>query len=267
MELTLLAPYGRPPIGDRLTEFVALLPGLYEADTRFYASLNQIRLSHIYGFDMVRCDKCSSNIAGSRIICLDCRGDMTVDLCSERKCLDSTITFEAADRKPHSPSHGMIKTGRPIYDATFGRIEKDARRMLRRIRGMVDKQLFACDFCKMPLSAPCWNCLDCSTGKLETWIFICDNCERQDLGFSQRHTKLHIILRFPEKEKERSTEERLQYLEDKLEDQSAKIEEILAKLVEKSAEESRSEPVTGGEPRVTTTRSKLGLFILGKGLK
>jgi len=274
MELTLLAPYGRPPIGDQLDEFVALLPGLYEADARFYASLNQIKLSHIYSFDMVRCDKCSFAIAGSRIICLDCRGDTTLDLCSEPKCLNSTITFGTADRKPHSPSHGMIKTRRPIYDTKFGRVEEDARSMLPSLSGMVDKQLFACDFCKTTLSAPGWNCLDCSTGGFETWLFICDNCERQDLGFSQRHTKSHIILRIPKKEKKRSTEERLQFLEDKsakiedklagIEDKLMEIREIFAKFVEKSTEESRSDPVTGGEPHAVTTRSKLGLFIRGR---
>jgi len=256
MELTLMAPHGKPIIDGKLEEFTALLPGLYEADTRFYASLNKIKLSHIYIFDRIRCDKCEFITGGSRIICLDCRGDTTVDLCSGPECLSSTITFEAVDRRPHLPTHGMIKTHRFIYDTEFGKIEEDAKARLAFIRGMipqrdeVENRFFNCDTCDTSLSAPCWNCLDC-TGEGGGWLINCENCERQDLTFTKTHTKSHIILRIPEKEKTRPTEERLQFLEDKL----VKIEEILAKLVEKSTEGPRSDPVTGEEPRVAATKS------------
>ena len=49
---------------------------------------------------------------------------------------------------------------------------------------------------------------------------------------------MHTVVRITEEDEKRSTEERLQFLEDKL----AKIEEILAKLVEKSTEGTRSDP-------------------------
>ena len=45
MELSLRFDYGRSLNGDELEEFFALFPALYEADTRFYASLIRIKLS------------------------------------------------------------------------------------------------------------------------------------------------------------------------------------------------------------------------------
>lgn len=47
MELALKKSCGRDLIEDEMEEFLALLPGLYEADARFYASLIRINLSKI----------------------------------------------------------------------------------------------------------------------------------------------------------------------------------------------------------------------------
>ena len=68
------------------------------------------------------------------------------------------------------------------------------------------------------------------------------------------------MLRISEGKKERSMEERLQFLEDRLAkieeerleplgDRLSRIEEILAKLAEKSADGSQSKLLTGGGPR------------------
>ena len=49
--------------------------------------------------------------------------------------------------------------------------------------------------------------------------FICDNCERKNLALDEEHTKMHPVVRVFDPdgvEKERSTEERLQFLEDEL---------------------------------------------------
>jgi len=49
-------------------------------------------------------------------------------------------------------------------------------------------------------------------------MFICDGCERKDLALNETHTVLHRVVRAPGevKVKERSTEERQQFLEDEL---------------------------------------------------
>jgi hypothetical protein len=56
--------------------------------------------------------------------------------------------------------------------------------------------------------------------------FICDDCEHKNLALNETHTEMHTVVRITEEQKKCSTEERLQFLKDKL----AKIEEILAKL-------------------------------------
>ena len=77
-------------------------------------------------------------------------------------------------------------------------------------------------------------------------MFICDDCEHKDLALNDIHTALHRVARVPEevKVKERSTVERLQFLEDEL----AKMKQMLERLVERSTEGFRDESLTNGNP-------------------
>lgn len=50
MELVIRRRYGRKPTWGEVSELLDLLPGLYEADARFYASLINIHLSNTYIF-------------------------------------------------------------------------------------------------------------------------------------------------------------------------------------------------------------------------
>ena len=65
--------------------------------------------------------------------------------------------------------------------------------------------------------------------------FICDNCEHNNPAFDETHAKMHcVVVRVTEEaEKGRSTEERLQFLEDEL----AKVRQSLEMLVEKGGKE------------------------------
>lgn len=80
--------------------------------------------------------------------------------------------------------------------------------------------------------------------------FICDDCEHNNLAFDEIHTKLHTIARVSEEaEKERSTEERLQFLEDKMaamEQSLVEARQILGKLAEESAERLHNKSSTKG---------------------
>ena len=88
-------------------------------------------------------------------------------------------------------------------------------------------------------------------------IFICENCEHRGLAFDETHTKTHTLVRISEKveEKELSVEERLRLVEDELtkisrlhvEDELAKIRQLLAKLVEKGTGGSPGDPLTKGD--------------------
>ena len=77
--------------------------------------------------------------------------------------------------------------------------------------------------------------------------FICDNCEHKGLAFDETHTKMHTLARVSEEveEEELSVERRLRFVEGEL----AEIKQLLAKLVEKSAEWSPSDPLTKGDLR------------------
>lgn len=100
---------------------------------------------------------------------MDCHnGTTTVDLCSEPECINSAITFEATDRKPHLPTHGMFKVCRIIFDRDIGRIESVAKDALNAARGTIlrlqkeKKQMPECVRCKTTVSFPCWCCVECA---------------------------------------------------------------------------------------------------------
>ena len=100
---------------------------------------------------------------------MDCRGgSTTVDLCSEPECVSSTITFEAANRKAHTPNHGMFKVHRIIFDRDMGRIERTAKDVLKSVRETTSElkegkePMLACVRCKTTISLPCWFCGDCA---------------------------------------------------------------------------------------------------------
>lgn len=73
---------------------------------------------------------------------------------------------------------------------------------------------------------------------------MCDNCEHNQLAFDATHTKMHTIVRVSKRnERELSTEERLRLVEDEL----AKMRQVIASLSGKSSELSRGEPTAEGD--------------------
>ena len=98
-----------------------------------------------------------------------------MDLCSEPECINSTVTFEEADRKSHLPNHGMFKVHRMIFDRDTARIENLAKDALDSVRGTISqlkkeqKPMPECARCKNTVSLPCWCCVEC-TGEQELGI-------------------------------------------------------------------------------------------------
>ena len=99
---------------------------------------------------------------------MDCHSESaTVDLCSEPKCVNSTITFKAANRKTHAPNHGMFKVRRAIFDRDTGRIERTAKDALDFARETLseleeeNEPMPACVHCMTTISLPFWCCVDC----------------------------------------------------------------------------------------------------------
>lgn len=160
-----------------------------------------------------------------------------MDLCSELECVNATITFQEPDRKPHLPSHRMFKVYRTIFDTEIAKIAVTVTIGLAyanaTLSGLVEegKLMPECGHCKTAVTLPCWRCMNCSgewgrvpschRGNIPTRAvvdFICEDCEYKGLAFGKTHNKTHLIVRAsgkPEKEI-RSTEERLQFLEDEI---------------------------------------------------
>ena len=99
---------------------------------------------------------------------MDCRGDDTVDLCSEPECVNSTVTFGTADRKAHTPNHEMFKVYRIIFERDVGRVENAAKGAVKAARGTLSKleeekkPMPVCAHCKATISLPCWYCVECA---------------------------------------------------------------------------------------------------------
>lgn len=98
---------------------------------------------------------------------MDCSDRETVDLCSETACINSTITFKEASRKPHSPNHGMFKVSRIIFDRDTARIEKAAKRTLNFAHDAIsrlqeERCAPRCVNCRTAVSSPCWCCVECA---------------------------------------------------------------------------------------------------------
>ena len=96
----------------------------------------------------------------------------TVDLCSEPECLNSTITFDTANTKPHTPNHAMFKVNRIIFDRDIRAIKSVVGYALTLAQESTSKlekgkePMLGCVQCKTTISLPCWVCVDC-TGERE----------------------------------------------------------------------------------------------------
>ena len=187
--------YGRALSEDELKEYHELFSTLRVEDARFYASLITIKLAdvpiqyvsrqiikyqaylttHVYvPPSAIRCDVCGSGLGGARVICMDCHGNTTVDLCSEIGCLKSAVTLQQREDlvTPHTPNHRLFKVHRILHSRDFGRTERRAKAALDGAREMLSdlrarkEPMPQCVHCKERVSEPCWFCVDC-TGRFQ----------------------------------------------------------------------------------------------------
>ena len=86
---------------------------------------------------------------------------------------------------------------------------------------------------------------------------MCDDCEYNKLAFNEVHTKMHTILRVSDGGgRERSTEERLQFLEDEMATMKrtlAEMRQTLGKLAEEGTGPLHSKSPTEGDLRAAAT--------------
>ncbi|KAI0661089.1 hypothetical protein C8Q70DRAFT_911215 [Cubamyces menziesii] len=85
-----------------------------------------------------RCDACRELIRGARLICIDCRGKDTLDLCDKPACREATKTREDLTQ-PHLPTHAFAKARRVLnHIRDYGKLIRLSDAGLERARQLLD---------------------------------------------------------------------------------------------------------------------------------
>jgi hypothetical protein len=199
-------------------------------------------------FSGFSCDSCRSILDNVRVMCMDCSGSDSVDLCEDPACVTTTIgPDKRADlEKPHLPDHDVFKVYTTLQMRYQGTREQRAKEVLKAARGLLGKEATetepgtsnekpepTCSSCKKKifLSPPCWMCMVCGrhlkssfclfyhshvTNILTAELFICDDCDLNGLAFNETHDQTHAIVRCKPAAKDVTTEQRLVALEDRV---------------------------------------------------
>lgn len=89
-----------------------------------------------------------------------------MNLCSEPECVNSRVKFEDPDRKPHLPTHRMLKTRRFIFDREIARVENAARNDANILHSAIlqfrEASIPKCTYCKTVVTLPSWFCAECA---------------------------------------------------------------------------------------------------------
>ncbi|KAK7444801.1 hypothetical protein VKT23_015118 [Stygiomarasmius scandens] len=224
-------------------------------DIQFYKFLarNRREVTHPSAI----CDSCGRPPTGSRHICLDCKTDslaQTFDLCGE--CATKDVLPQ------HYSNHVRIQLRKPFPMRDIYKIRDDAsskaaagKQSLRdQISDKIDAEgTHRCAFfeCNKIILHPCWYCVDC-----EHETFICDECNSRvekepwnyDIADSSgaekkenegppveeisSHPWEHTLVSLPAEERQLlpSVDERLQVLEDRVNNMTAMIGKLTAML-------------------------------------
>ncbi|KAJ7676925.1 hypothetical protein DFH06DRAFT_1169319 [Mycena polygramma] len=157
------------------------------------------------------CDICRTAIVRTRVVCLDCVGDSSVDFCSKPECLAARIPGRT-DVK-HIPSHTMTLFRDMFLLKDYYATKKQSQASLETAREMyrdpkptltsgltaspiaathidevpvsaeeislspigedgLEEDRFNCAFCHERVVTPCWYCTICSNA------WVCDACEK-----------------------------------------------------------------------------------------
>ncbi|KAH9838710.1 uncharacterized protein C8Q71DRAFT_752552 [Rhodofomes roseus] len=268
----------RERFGPRLSaedevEYQGLIRSLSPADARFYASLAEHQLLQTacvhHGYE---CDNCSCQIRGSRMVCMTCatRSLDTLDLCSDPRCLASTVTpTQRSDlASPHLPTHDIFQLRKTMYMRERQQYDAQVREALRRSHATLDEldapdsgpntssmvnRKLRCLGCEGGVKWPCWYCVECDDD-----VFLCVACDIKGGITKNQHKETHTLVRCQARMREEpqlSIEQRMEALEtrfgtmhdslyhrlDGLEAQLSRIQELLESAV--------SRPMLGPGPR------------------
>ncbi|KZT73469.1 hypothetical protein DAEQUDRAFT_414712 [Daedalea quercina L-15889] len=191
VEFCIRDKFGRPLCAEEKTEWRALQRSLSPADARFYASMAEYQILRTNAVHIgYACDSCHGHIMGSRMVCMTCvpRSLDTVDLCSDPRCLASTIDQDqyAELNSPHLPSHDIFQLRTTMHERERRQYNARAREALDNAQtilnnswalpvgdsdspkgnGMTSTGRMAhgiprCQGCGAAVQRPCWYCVEC----------------------------------------------------------------------------------------------------------
>jgi len=169
----------------------------------------------------VTCDNCDDTLGDTRIICMDCAGRKTIDLCDRPRCSDATIELDRREdlQRPHLSTHDIFKCRVVLHGRHHGMVERRAKAVLTDARKLFeglgsesfDDHKPPCASCEERASQPCWVCVDC-----KEQVFICYPCESAAVEFSGDHMPTHTVVRCQPAVPELTTEQRLRAMEERL---------------------------------------------------
>ncbi|TBU26461.1 hypothetical protein BD311DRAFT_779599 [Dichomitus squalens] len=205
-------------VEEELMELARIRKTLTTADARLYETRYQYELRTTAIHLDVTCDHCENTIVGSRIVCLDCDSNKTLNLCDDPRCRSSEIDVEKRPDlpAPHLPGHAVFKVRTMLHLREFGRMNQAARMALKSARRtfnevtelLTDEVLqnpalrrqarvkkiaqasLSCIICRKQVSKPCWYCITC-----EDDVFICLECDKRGSLTVGAHDKLHALVR------------------------------------------------------------------------
>jgi hypothetical protein len=133
-----------------------------------------LSFSHLRIYSNLACNGCDETLREVRIICMDCNGNDTIDLCDRQDCSSAVIDLEKRKdlQRPHMPTHDIFKARTILHGRYHGMVERRAKATLAAARAMfvelnrnsLSGPKPACISCEKPASQPCWACVDCTGG-------------------------------------------------------------------------------------------------------
>ncbi|KAI0360925.1 hypothetical protein OH77DRAFT_1517315 [Trametes cingulata] len=234
-------------------------------DVRFFNVVRDYRKRPVASH-LASCDACGDRIYGSRLICLKCGSEYTLDFCDKPTCRDAVKLFQSRTDmpQPHSSTHDFVKVRRAFHQfREIGKILRmsdkgleRARRLLtkaarraettsdsdgeveeRKTTGVQREEAYdsdsetggvepTCISCSSKVSYPCWYCIDCLA---ESNVFVCQECDEKKGGVTvgdHQHTHSLVRCTEPETEDDDSDSEG----EDNTEERLSAVEDKLATL-------------------------------------
>ncbi|KAM5533025.1 hypothetical protein V8D89_013293 [Ganoderma adspersum] len=121
------------------TRFSTLNHRLTFDDVRCFYIIHDYRKRAIPAHFGARCDYCEDAIYGTRVTCIECGTQDTLDFCDKPACVGCTIRTRGDMSSPHLPTHDFVKIRDPIlHYREIGKVLRNATAGLKRAKNLLE---------------------------------------------------------------------------------------------------------------------------------